>query len=123
MSDDGTFEHLPACSYRLTGGNRYVAGDIGNTGFGQEEFLIEIFDQDATVCEQLRKLVEDAFPGRRKNADEQSAPERWGPSSDPGPWIYWAIAADPESDGTVPQTDAHLTLYYEQILVTISFQE
>jgi hypothetical protein len=123
MNDDGTFDHLPATAYRLVGGTRYTAGDIGNTGFGTETFLVEVFDQDATVCEQKRKLIETAFPGRNANSDVQSPPVRWGPNDDPGPWIYWAIAADPESDGTVPQTDAHLTLHFEQILVSITFQE
>ena len=76
---------------------------------------------DATNCERIRKQLEDAFPGPLGNG-EQSIPERWGPSGDPGPWIYEAIASDPESDGTVPQTDAHLTLHYEQLLVEITSQ-
>lgn len=122
MSDDGTFEHLPAVSYRLISGQRYTAGDVGNTGFGQFQYMLEVFDQDATVCEQLRKRLEDGFPGPI-GSGEQSVPERWGPASDPGPWIYQATASDPESDGTVPQTDAHLTLHYEQILVSITSQE
>ncbi len=124
MNKDGTFDHLPAAAYRLVGGKHYAAGDIGRTGFGQETFLVEVFDEDATCCERLRKDLEDAFPGRtKKNDAEQSAPVKWGPAADPGPWVYWAEASDPESDGSVPQTDAHNTLHFEQLLVTVSFQE
>lgn len=108
---------LPALTYRLVVGNQADTLDKGRTGIKQDTFLIEIFSTDAGECQDLRRLLFDAFKGP-PDPKKPGWPARW---RDGGHKIRWAEATEPSADTDYGTKDVHDLLRYVQWLLNVTY--